>query len=96
MSEEADLGLGQVDALRALKELDDGLVSLDLQHLAAADLTVGEFKLAQLVVGDAFDAVHDHQRAGDLFDGFIFLDHASSPPAITASIWLFICASIAS
>ena len=96
VSEEADLGLGQVDALRALEQLHDGLVALDLQHLAAADLAVGEFELAQLVVGDALDAVHDHQRAGDLFDGFIFLDHASSPPAITASISCFICASIAS
>ena len=96
VAEEADLGLGQVDALRGLEQLDDGLVALDLQHLAAADLAVGELQLAQLVVGDALDVLHDHQGACDLSNGFIFLDHSSSPPATASAICCFISAIMAS
>ena len=96
VAQEADLGLGQVDALRGLEQLHDRLVALDLQHLAAAGLAVGQLDLAQLVVGDALDVLHDHQRAGDLSYGFILFDHASSPPAMTSSISRFICASMAS
>ena len=55
VAEEADLRLGEVDALRALKELDDRGVAVDLQHFAAADFAVGQLQLAELVVGDALD-----------------------------------------
>ena len=93
VAEEADLGFGQVDALRRLKQLHDSLVALDLKDLAAADFAVGELDLAQLVVSDAFNAVHDHQRACDLSYGFILFNHSSSPPATTSAISCFISAS---
>ena len=37
MAQEADLGVGQVDAGGGFKELDHGGVAVDLQHLAPAD-----------------------------------------------------------
>ena len=69
-----------VDALGGLEELYDRTVALDLQHLAAPGLSVGQLDLGQLVVGDALDMLDNHQGAGDLFDGFILTDHCSSPP----------------
>ena len=96
MAEEAHLRLGKVYALRGLEKLNDGLAALDLEHLAAADLTVGQFKLAQLVIGDALNVVNHHKGAGNLSYCFILFDHASSPPAMTASISAFISAAIAS
>ena len=96
VAEEAYLRRGQVDALGGLKELDHRAVAFDLEDLAAADFAVGELDFAQFVIGDALDMLDDHQRAGDFFDGFIFFDHASSPPAITSSISAFICFSMAS
>ena len=96
VAEEADLGLGQVDALRGLEELYDGLVALDLEHLAASYLAVGQLDLAQLVIGDALDVFDHHQGACDLAYGFVFLNHSSSPPAMTSSICCFISARMAS
>ena len=87
VAQEPDLGLGQVDAGGGLKELDHGVVAVDLQHLAAADGAVGQLDLGQLVVGDALDLAHHHQRAVDLLDCAIFPNHASAPPlAAIASI----------
>ena len=87
MSQEADPGLGQIDAGGALKQLDHGGVAVDLQHLAAADRAVGELDLTQLVVGDALYPLHHHQRAGNLLDGLVFPNHsASSPFSATAAI----------
>ena len=95
MAEEADFGLGKVDALCGLEQLHDSLIALDFEDFAAADFAVGKLKLAKLVIGDAFNAVDHHQGAGDLSYGLIFFDHASSPPATTASISAFISAAIA-
>ena len=96
MAKEANLGLRKVDALRGLKQLDDSLVALDLKHLAAADISVGQFDLGQLIISDAFDLIDDHQRACDLSYSLILFNHASSPPAMTSSISFFISASISS
>ena len=95
MTEEANLGLGKVDTLRGLEQLHNSLVALNLEDLAAADFAVGKLELAKLVIGDAFNAVDHHQWAGDLSYSLIFFDHASSPPATTASISAFISAAIA-
>ena len=86
MAEEADLALGKVDALRRLEELHDRAVALNFEHLAAPDAAVRQLDLRQLVVGDAIDVLHDHQRAGDLLNCLIFADHCSSPPRTTSSI----------
>ena len=85
---QAELGV------RALKELHDRVVVLDLENLAAADFTVRELDLSQLVVGHAFDVLDDHQRAGDLLDRFILFNHCSSPPAIISLICAVMSAAI--
>ena len=61
-------------------QLHDGAVAVDLQHLAAADGAVVELDFAQLVIGDALNVIHHHQRAGDLLDRLIFPDHSASSP----------------
>ena len=94
VAEEADLRLRKVDALGALKELHDRRIILNLENLAAADFTVRELDLGQLVVGHAFDVLDDHQRAGDLLDCFILFNHCSSPPAIISLICAVISAAI--
>ena len=86
VAEEADLALGKVDALRRLEELHDRAVALNFEHLATPDAAVRQLDLCQLVVGDAIDVLHDHQRAGDLLNCLIFADHCSSPPRTTSSI----------
>ena len=85
VAQEADLGVGQVDAGGGLKELDHGGVAVDLQHLAPADGTVVQLHLHQLVIGDAFHLTDHHQRADDLLYGTVFTDHASSPPLAAIS-----------
>ena len=97
MAQEADAGVLQVDAGAGLKELDHGVVAVDLQHLAAADVTVGQLDFAQLIVSDALHLAHHHQRAVDLLYGFILADHASASPlsataSISRSIWAAISA----
>ena len=80
MPQEADLGLSQIDTGGIFKQLDHGGVAVDLQHLAAPDGAVCQFDLAQLVIGDALNVIHHHQRAGDLLDRLIFPDHSASSP----------------
>ncbi len=80
MAQEADLGILEVDARGGVEELDHGGVAVDLQHLAVADLAIGQLDLRQLVVGDAADLLHHHQGAGDLMNRLILFSHASSPP----------------
>ncbi len=92
MAEKANLGFGQIDALRRFKKLHHGAVAVDLEHLAAALFAGGKLDLRQLVVGHALDVLDDHQGACDLPDRFVFLYHCSSPFAITPSI----CACISS
>ena len=87
MSQEANLGVGQVDAGGGFKELDHGGVAVDLQHLAPADAAVGQLHLHQLVVGDIFHHTNHHQGAGDLLNGAIFTNHWSSPPC-SAMAWI--------
>ena len=84
MAQKAHLGVGQVDAGRGLEELDDGIFAVDLQHLAVADVAIGQLDLSQLVVGDALHLAHHHQGAVDLLNGLVFTNHASSPPFTTA------------
>ena len=91
VAQEAHLGLGQVDARGGLKELNHGVVAVDLQHLAAAHGAVGQLNLPQLVVGDAGHPAHHHQGAVDLLYGTVFLDHSSAPPRAAMSA---ICSSI--
>ena len=86
MAEEANLGFGKVDALGGFEQLNHCLPAFDFKHFAAPDLAVGEFQLAELVVGDVFNPVDNHQRACDFFYCFIFFDHLSFPPAATALI----------
>ena len=90
MAQEADLGAREIDALRGLEELYDRGVALDLEDLAAADLAARQLKLAQLVVGDAFHLLDDHQRIRDLAYGFILSDHSSSPPSAISATSAFI------
>ena len=93
MAQEADLGLGQIDAGGGLKELHHGGVAVDLQHLAPADGAVGQLHLRQLVVGDVLHHFDHHQRGRDLLDGFILSDHSSSPAFLTTSSISFSMAS---
>ncbi len=90
MAQKADAGLLQVDAGGAFKQLDHGLVAVDLQHLAAPDGAVGQLDLCKLVVRDAADLFHDHQRAGNFVDGFVFF-HRTSPAFSAMAV---ICAVI--
>ena len=55
MTEKSDLSLRKVNALSRVKQLNDRSVALDLEDLAAANLTVGKLDLAQLVICDALD-----------------------------------------
>ena len=80
MTEEADFGLGKVDARGRLKKLHHRAVTVDLKHLAAAHTAVGEADLGKLVIGDALHTVNDHQRSRYLTDRFVFTDHASFSP----------------
>ena len=73
--EEADAGVGEVDAGRGLEELDQRVAAVDLQHLAAALFAAGKLDLTQLVEGDALHAADQHQGACDLLYGTIFLRH---------------------
>ena len=73
VAQETNLTVAQVDAGRAFEQLDDGVVSVYLQHLAAAGLAAGQLDFAQLVIGDAFDAGNDHQRTCDFPYGAVFL-----------------------
>ena len=91
VAQKTDLGLGQVDAGRCLEQLHNGVVAVDLQHLAAAHGAVGQLNLPQLVVGDAGHPAHHHQGAVDLLYGTVFLDHSSAPPRAAMSA---ICSSI--
>ena len=91
MAQEADLGLGQIDAGGGLEKLDHGGIAVDLQHLAAADGAVGQLDLAQLVVGDALDLLDQHQGSVDLLNGAVFTNHSSAPPLATAAS---ICSAI--
>ena len=96
VTQEADLGLGQVDSGGGLEQLDHGGVAVDLQHLAPADGAVVELHLHQLVIGDAVHHADDHQRTSDLLYRSVFPDHASSPPSsamavISCSISAEIC-----
>ncbi|MPM58040.1 hypothetical protein SDC9_104869 [bioreactor metagenome] len=96
VAQKADLGLSQVNAGGGLEELNHGVVAVDLQHLAAAGGAVGQLDFAQLVVGNALDIAHQHQRAGDLLYGLILPNHASSPPfAAMASISAAMSAAMA-
>ena len=91
MTEESYLRLREVYALRRVEKLNDRSVTLDLEYLAAACLSVLELDLAQLVIGDALDLLDDHKGICYLPYGLIIFNHASSPPAMTASISVFIC-----
>ena len=94
MSQEADLGLGQVDALCGLKQLYDCLVTFNFQYFAAADFAVGKFQFSKFVIGNAADVIYDHQRAGDFFYSFILFNHSSALSSTTFSICSFILMSI--
>ena len=80
-AEEADLAFGEVDAGGGLEELDESIGAVDLEHLAAALFAVCEGDFAELVINDAFDAAHQHQRAGDFFNGTVFLWHQNFSPS---------------
>ena len=95
MTEETDFRLGKVDALCRFKQLNDSLLPLNLKHFAAANLPVRELQFTEFIVGDIFHPVNNHQRAGDFFYGFIFLDHSLFPPAATALISASISFSMA-
>ena len=64
--------------LTAVKDRELAAFRRDM-HLAAADAAVGELNLGQFVVGDAVNLLDDHQRAGDLVYGTVFLHHNWSP-----------------
>ena len=84
--QKAHIALGEVYARGRLEQLDDGLVAVDFEHLAAPRLAGGQLYLGQLVICDALDVFDDHKRAGYLCYGPVFLDHCSSPPAVISAI----------
>ena len=45
MTKKPDLGLRQIDTCRSFKELHHSGIAIDLQHLAAAGGTIGQFDL---------------------------------------------------
>ncbi len=85
MAEEPDLGILQVDAGGCLKQLHQCPILIDLQDLAAADLSVCKFNLTQLVVGDILHAADQHQRSGNFLYGAVFLGHNYSSSFPTRS-----------
>ena len=74
-AKETRLGIGDFKALRTFKELQERAVAVDLQHAAVADLAVLLLDLDQLVVLNAFDVLHHHQRARDFLNRTVFLTH---------------------
>ena len=81
VTQKARAALGHLQSLRIFKELHDGAALVDLEHLAAAERAVFAHDLHELVVGDALDAVDEHQGSDDLADGLIFLKHPLPLPA---------------
>ena len=97
MSQKTHLGIRHVDAGGRFKQLHNSGIAVDLQHLAPADGAVAQLHLHQFVIGNAFHHADHHQRADDLFYGFVFTNHACSPPLamtalISSSIFVRICA----
>ena len=74
-AQKTDFTVGEVDACGCFKELYQRIGTVDFKHLAAAGLAVGQFDLAELVVGDIFNLLHQHQGAGDFFYRTIFFCH---------------------
>ena len=52
--------------------LDNSVVAVYLEHLAAAGLAAGQLDFAQLVIGNSFYAGNDHQRTCDFPYGAVF------------------------
>lgn len=57
---------GEVEAARPAEHLHDHAVALELEHLAAAPLSVRRDDLDELVVGDPLRSLGDDQRARDV------------------------------
>ena len=74
-SQETYFTVGEVDTGGTLIKLYHSVASVYLQHLAPADLAVCQLDLAQLVVGNAFHALYQHQRSGYFLYGSILFRH---------------------
>ena len=75
VAQETGLGIVNLQALGAFKQLNQRLVAVDNQHLAAADLSVGLLDLHQFVVFDTLDLVNQHQGADDLANRLVIFTH---------------------
>jgi hypothetical protein len=62
MSGESDARTLGGGTARTLKDLDDGHVTIDLEHLSAAFRAVGQCNVDDLRITDALDAVNDNDR----------------------------------
>ena len=80
MAQKPDFGVGQIDTGRGFKQLYNGGIAVDLQHLAAPGGAIGQLDFRQLIVGDALHMVHYHQRSRNFADRFVFTDHCASSP----------------
>ena len=74
------LTVGQIDACRVFKQLQQRCVSVHFQHLAAAFFPVRQLYFSQFVVGDVFHSLYQHQRTGYFLYGPVFLRHVTNPP----------------
>ena len=74
-SQETDFGRAQVQARSSVKELNEDVISIDLQNLAATDFTVFQLNLAELIICNVLYLFDQHQRTGDLLNGSVFSGH---------------------
>jgi len=77
-AQEPDPGARDIQADRPFEDLDDGLLSGDVEDRAAADEAARGFDLDELAVLDVRDLLDDEQRSDDIGDGQVFLMHGAS------------------
>ena len=79
-SQETYLTVGKVDTCGTLKQLHQCIASVDLQNTASSCFAIGKLDLTKLVKCYIFNALYQHQRAGNFLYGSIFFWHFTGPP----------------
>ena len=77
-AQEPDARPLDVEADRALEDLDDGLLGRDIEDLAAAPTAAGRLDLDELAELDVDDLLDDDERPDDVRYGLVFLAHGTS------------------
>ena len=84
-AEETHLAFGKIDSDRRLKKLNKSVFSVNFKHAATALFAVFQLDFSKLVVCNAFNVAHKHQRAGNLLNRPVFSGHQSSSPCFAFS-----------